>query len=112
HAEDRHLRPARAGLRHGGAPDVPLLRRQCRGRLPAVAVAGVAGGLLATVAGARRAGAGAPAPVAVAGGPAAVGPDRLLAVAELAARQGAGTAAGPVHRLRLAAGRAGAVFGA
>src|SRR5690606_8967067 len=107
--QDRHVRPAAAGVLHGCAPDVPVLRRQRGGRLQAVAADVAAGGVLAADARAPGAGAGARLPVAVDRGRAAAGAFGLLAVAQLPARTGAGAAAGAVPRLCMASDRAGAV---
>src|SRR3546814_12897882 len=105
--QDRHLRPAAAGLLHGGAPDVPVLRRQRGEGLQAVAADVAAGRVLAADARPPGAGAGARLPVAVDRGRAVAGAGQHLAVAQLAARPRAGAAAGSVPGLRLAAHRAG-----
>src|SRR5690606_24357177 len=81
--QDRHLRPAAAGVLHGGAPDVPVLRRQRGARLPAVAADVAAGRVLAAGAGAPGAGTRARLPVAVDRERAAAGTGRPVAVALL-----------------------------
>src|SRR6185436_7130834 len=101
----RHVRLAAAGLRHGRAPDVPVLREQRRSGSCRLASVAVAGGILGADPGPSLARVDPRIRMAVVARSWPFRPDRILAVAQLAAQHDAPAVARVVRRLRLAADR-------
>src|SRR5690606_5140620 len=106
------LRPAAAGVPDRCPPHVPVLRRQYRAGLPAMAADVAAGRDLGAGDAAPAARAAARLRLAVAGGPADAAAVGVRAVALVAARRGARAAARAVRRPAVVAGHVRAVLAA
>src|SRR5690606_15945626 len=109
--QTRHLRPAVAGVPHGRAPDVPVLRRERGARLRGVAADVGPGRGLGADDGAPRAGSRPRLCLALDRGPADAGPVARVPVALVAARARARAGVGAVPRPAVVAGHLRAVLG-